>query len=57
MNDEDIKILEEIINLYKNTNELQYKFNLEYELTNKTGIKYMQIPNKYCPMYGRKLGR
>ena len=28
---------------------------LENELINKTGIQYMEIPNKYCPMCGRKL--
>ena len=28
---------------------------LEYELINKTGLEYVQIPNKYCPMCGRKL--
>lgn len=28
---------------------------LEYELINKIGLKYIQIPNKYCPMCGRKL--
>ena len=27
MNNEDIKVLEEIINLYRNTNELPYRFN------------------------------
>ena len=29
---------------------------LEYELINKTGLEYVQIPNNYCPMCGRKLG-
>ena len=29
---------------------------LEYELINKTGLEYVQIPNKYCPMCGKKLG-
>lgn len=28
---------------------------LEYELINKTGLQYIQIPNNYCPMCGRKL--
>lgn len=26
---------------------------LEHEIINKTGIKYIQIPNKYCPMCGK----
>ena len=29
---------------------------LEHELINKTGLQYIQIPNNYCPMCGRKLG-
>lgn len=29
---------------------------LEHEIINKTGLQYIQIPNKYCPMCGEKLG-
>lgn len=29
---------------------------LEHEIINKTGLQYIQIPNKYCPMCGKKLG-
>lgn len=28
---------------------------LENELINKIGLEYIQIPNKYCSMCGRKL--
>lgn len=31
------------------------KFRGYNEIINKTGIEYIQIPNKYCPMCGRKL--
>ena len=30
---------------------------LEYELINKTGIQYIQIPNNYCPMCRKEAGR
>lgn len=28
---------------------------LVHDLINKTGVQYMQIPNSYCPMCGRRL--
>ena len=34
-----------------------YVESLEQEITEKTGLVYIQVKNKYCPMCGRKVAK